>query len=81
MNTTRNHIRLNELAKEIAQLDVVVLEAERASLDCLGSEEDVAASWEAFMKVKVALDHALRAYFIEAEVVRRAEHTARQAAA
>lgn len=73
MNTTRNHARLNDLAREITQLEAQVIETERSALDCIGSEESAVAKWESVMMIRAALDRALRAYFVESEVVRTAE--------
>lgn len=76
MNTTRNHARLNELSKQIAILDAQIIETERTALELFDER-----AWESVILIKAELEKALRAYFIESEVVRRAEHTARQAAA
>lgn len=79
MNTARNHTRLAELAGDIHRLDNLLLDVERAALDPSGSEEQADTAAAVAATTRFELERSLRAYFIEAEVVRRAESAPRAA--
>lgn len=73
MNTARNHTRLDALSREIAALDAMLVEAQRAALACSGSESEQALAATNLLDLRTRLDRALRAYWIENEVVRRSD--------
>lgn len=76
MNTAINHRRLDVIAQTIDRLEDAVLEAERAALDIEGDEATCSMRQEHVTRARAERDTALAAYFIEAEVVRRAQSRA-----
>lgn len=73
MRTTINERRLDVLAREIARLDEEVVTARRAAGDLDGNEHACAVVAAAADEKRAELEKALRAYFIESEVVRRGD--------
>ncbi len=80
MNTSKNRKRLDELSREIAVLDSMVVDSERKSLELVGSESEQDHASAHVTETKALLDRALRAYYIESEFVRRAEQAPPRAA-
>lgn len=63
--------RLGLLAEEISRLDAALIERERDSLELMGDESDLEQKLTRVTATRIALDRALRAYFIENEAARR----------
>jgi hypothetical protein len=73
VNTKSSTRRLDELARTIMRLDEAAVDAEREAVDLQGDELACSMLAERALSAKTDLDRALRAYFLESEVVRRGE--------
>lgn len=73
MNTTNNKRRLDELARTILRLEEAAVDAEREAVDLKGDELACSMLSARALATRTELERALRAYFIESEVVRIGE--------
>lgn len=73
MSTERHHARLDDLAREIGQLDELLIVHERDALELACDEEWCDRTREVAARTRLDLERALREYFILAEFVRRPE--------
>lgn len=71
MNANMTNERLDELAREIAQLDAELINHQRDALDVVGDEAVCFARQVRADATRVRLERALRAYFIVSEFARR----------
>lgn len=75
MNASINHRRLDTMARQIERLQEVLIEAERDALRIYDDERMQNAQMEYVASVRIALDAALREYFVESEFVRYERRT------